>query len=320
MTIDTQLRTFQFDCSTVTVYDFDFKIFRESDLKITLTDNEENTTLLELGTDYTITIFDSKTGIITSPNGVDTYRPTVGGRITLTQAYPNCVIKGERCMDILQPMDIPEDGYFPEDLIENAFDRACMISQQLMAIILDNEESVNDKFSLLESRIQEFENSIIGAIHTISNSVALEHSDIAQFKYDTTQVVNGLKDDISEYDAKIDDALEDMAEFKEDIINFEREMRRNYPNDAVKEIEGVGINAVKEGNKVTLRPTTYIYEQATPSDTWVIEHNLGKCPHVTLIDQYGKVFGAEREYPEGEELNKIIVHTNGATTGKALLN
>lgn len=67
-------------------------------------------------------------------------------------------------------------------------------------------------------------------------------------------------------------------------------------------------------------PTTYIYEQAIASDTWVIEHNLNKMPSITLIDQFGKEFDAEKEYPTGYETTKVIIHLNGATTGKALLN
>lgn len=66
--------------------------------------------------------------------------------------------------------------------------------------------------------------------------------------------------------------------------------------------------------------TPFIFEQSVASDTWVVEHNLGRVPSITLVDQYGKVFRAEREYPIGYETTKVIIYLSGATTGKVLLN
>lgn len=62
---------------------------------------------------------------------------------------------------------------------------------------------------------------------------------------------------------------------------------------------------------------TYIHEQGTASDTWVIEHNLDKYPSVTLVDSAGTQFQGRVEYIDE---NNCIVYMNGATKGKAYLN
>ena len=61
----------------------------------------------------------------------------------------------------------------------------------------------------------------------------------------------------------------------------------------------------------------FVYEQGVASDTWVIEHNLGKYPSVSLVDSAGTQFDADVEY---NDENTCTVRMNGATTGKAFLN
>ena len=62
---------------------------------------------------------------------------------------------------------------------------------------------------------------------------------------------------------------------------------------------------------------TFVFEQGISSDTWVIEHNLGKHPAVTVIDTAGTVFTASVEYNSD---NVCTVYINGATKGRAFLN
>ena len=59
------------------------------------------------------------------------------------------------------------------------------------------------------------------------------------------------------------------------------------------------------------------FEQGIASDTWVIEHNLGKFPSIFVVDSAGNVVeGAERYIDE----NTIEIRFNGAFKGKAYLN
>ena len=70
-------------------------------------------------------------------------------------------------------------------------------------------------------------------------------------------------------------------------------------------------------SKVIISDKTYTHEQGISSDTWVIEHNLGKHPSVTVVDTAGTVFTASVEYNSD---NVCTVYINGATKGKAYLN
>lgn len=60
------------------------------------------------------------------------------------------------------------------------------------------------------------------------------------------------------------------------------------------------------------------FEQGIASDTWVIEHNLGKKPSITVVDSADSVIGIFKADYDGE--NKVTLRFNGAFTGKAYLN
>ena len=62
---------------------------------------------------------------------------------------------------------------------------------------------------------------------------------------------------------------------------------------------------------------TFVYEQASASDTWIITHNLGKHPSCTVADSSNNVFTPAIHY---DSENQITITMNGATTGKAYLN
>lgn len=68
----------------------------------------------------------------------------------------------------------------------------------------------------------------------------------------------------------------------------------------------------------TLKTVThYVHEQGVASDIWVINHNLGKMPSITITDSAGNVVeGAERYIDE----NTVEIRFNGAFKGKAYLN
>lgn len=77
------------------------------------------------------------------------------------------------------------------------------------------------------------------------------------------------------------------------------------------------IGAITGLEEALNRLDTFIYEQAIASDTWEIEHNLGRFPSVEVVDTAGnKFFPAVQWINE----NKLIITMNGATKGKAFLN
>lgn len=61
----------------------------------------------------------------------------------------------------------------------------------------------------------------------------------------------------------------------------------------------------------------YVFEILTPQSEWIIEHNLGKYPSVTLTDNDGNVFFGNIQYLD---LNTVKITFKKAITGKAFLN
>lgn len=63
---------------------------------------------------------------------------------------------------------------------------------------------------------------------------------------------------------------------------------------------------------------TFTFEQGIPSDTWVIQHNLGRNPSVTVVDSAGAV-----QIPDDinyDTDNQITVKFLGSFAGRAFLN
>lgn len=62
---------------------------------------------------------------------------------------------------------------------------------------------------------------------------------------------------------------------------------------------------------------TFVYEQAIASNSWTIEHYLGKKPSVTVVDSADNVIYPAVHYIDE---NSCVVTFNAATKGKAYLN
>ena len=138
------------------------------------------------------------------------------------------------------------------------------------------------------------------------NAVQEIYDDNEIFKHNMTEQQSDFEDSITTQQAGFETSITNQQNNFEDSITTRQ---NNYETNLTNKF-----NILKRG------VTTYVHTQAEASDTWVIEHNLNKMPSITLIDQFGKEFDAEKEYPTGYETTKVIIHLNGATTGKALLN
>lgn len=62
---------------------------------------------------------------------------------------------------------------------------------------------------------------------------------------------------------------------------------------------------------------TYTHVQGTASDEWIIPHNLGKHPSITVVDSAGTVVGCEKRFLDD---NTIIAKFGSPFKGKAYLN
>ena len=91
----------------------------------------------------------------------------------------------------------------------------------------------------------------------------------------------------------------------------------NYIESGKAELEPLVLRAEVAADKAELYASTFVFEQGVASDTWEIEHNLGKKPSVTIVDSANNVITPEVEYVDD---NNVVVLRNGATTGYAYLN
>ncbi len=65
------------------------------------------------------------------------------------------------------------------------------------------------------------------------------------------------------------------------------------------------------------KTTTYIHYQTSPSNNWIINHNLTKYPSVTIVDSAGNVVIGDVKYIDNNTINVVFV---GTFSGIAYLN
>lgn len=62
---------------------------------------------------------------------------------------------------------------------------------------------------------------------------------------------------------------------------------------------------------------TYVYDQDTPSDEWVIQHNLDRYPSATVVDSAGSTIICDVQY---DTVDQITIQFSAAFSGRAYLN
>ena len=82
-------------------------------------------------------------------------------------------------------------------------------------------------------------------------------------------------------------------------------------------IGGEGIDVEYQGDTMRLRKKTYEYAQTTPAREWVINHNLGMFPSVSVIDSAGSSVCGEVKYIDEDN---VALAFSGEFSGKAYLN
>lgn len=79
-------------------------------------------------------------------------------------------------------------------------------------------------------------------------------------------------------------------------------------------LSNANISDVQTGDK------NFVFNQPTPSATWVIDHHLGKQPSVFIEDEDGNDVDASVELPVGMETSRVIITFLEPIAGKATLN
>lgn len=65
------------------------------------------------------------------------------------------------------------------------------------------------------------------------------------------------------------------------------------------------------------KTTTYIYNQIVPSSTWIITHNLGRYPSISIVDSAGNEVIGDVQYIDN---NTVKISFTVAFSGTAYLN
>lgn len=117
-----------------------------------------------------------------------------------------------------------------------------------------------------------------------------------------------------------------------DRIQFRRDTPANWSaaNPVLAEGEAgwvIGTRELKIGNGVTpwndlpflsaAVDANYLHEQAIASDTWTINHLLGKYPSVTIVDSAGDEVEGNVNHIS---TNQVVVTFSAAFSGRAFLN
>jgi len=75
-----------------------------------------------------------------------------------------------------------------------------------------------------------------------------------------------------------------------------------------------------QGQTGTGGDLTYVHYQSQASDTWLVIHNLGKRPNVTVEDSGGNEVVGNVQNDITDPMNKLTIFFTAAFGGKAFLN
>jgi hypothetical protein len=80
---------------------------------------------------------------------------------------------------------------------------------------------------------------------------------------------------------------------------------------------GNNTEVVDNGRDIRINTTSYTHSQDSPSDKWVIQHNLNKYPSVAIVDSAGSIVFGEVKY---DSPNQLTISFVAPFCGKAHLN
>lgn len=88
------------------------------------------------------------------------------------------------------------------------------------------------------------------------------------------------------------------------------------PDDGISVIQVTGV-ATGRWVKISDKFENYVHDQAVPSATWIVNHNLGKFASVTVVDTANDEVIGSVSY---NGLNQVTITFSSAVSGKAYLN
>lgn len=309
-------KTLQDGNGSTVAFDFTFKIFKDSDLKVYKITKEtgEMGDPLVLNTDYTVTI--NKVG--------------EGGTVTFTTAPTTAQQVGiYRIIDITQPANIPTDTEYVEKTLENALDRACMISQQL-------QEAVSRCIAIPEfaDMTKEEGESIYKDVDVDLPPPVAEN--VLAWNEDATGLVNyDVKQDIQDFEDEVNGAIDDFksdvntaisdarTEFAQQITTFETEVGteianfENTINQTISEVSEAAekINELEEAVQTAIDKADEATQQATTAQTAATnattQANKAEAIATEMEENYAAITDFVTSFPPAENLTTWATLNDG---------
>ena len=224
-------------CGTLTHFEFGFKVFKDEDLIVSLMNPEtQELTALTLNEDYTVSIS----------------RINDGGAIELTETHEGCSLYAYRNIEIIQPHDIPTEGYFPESTIENALDRGIMIDQQQQEH-LDRCIAIPGTSSFLGV-------NVLLPVPKPGNTLAWSEDGKSLENFDVKGSNDEFKSDVNN---SITEIRSDMSSFKNDVNNSITDFKTDVDNKIIEVSEAATkINELEGAVQTATNSATIAKEQA----------------------------------------------------------
>ena len=294
-------KTLQDGDGVTVAFDFSFKIFKETDLRVYKITKETGETgdPLVLNTDYTVTI--NKVGD--------------GGTVTFTVAPTVDEQAGiYRVIDITQPANIPVDTEYVEKTIENALDRACMIDQQLQEqvdravktptfsnitdVIFDTPQDGKATYWEVEDNVATLKNCETNPDDLVEevDSIRDDCEDLKGDCSDLKDKCEDIKDDISDL---VNAVLGEIPE-AEDLTYWARNDEGDLVNMPLKSFEAYNTpfitNAGAEHQKVIIKgPVFALLELQDSTKKYYIQKNNVTLDVVSALDT-GSALTAGKDY------------------------
>lgn len=114
--------------------------------------------------------------------------------------------------------------------------------------------------------------------------------------------------------------MTNLVDYKMYFLGFEEKSTISKTSELINDGDGASPFITEEILNTTIdsnKDKNYYHDQAIPSDTWAIVHNLGKKPSVTVIDTAGTEVEGEVKHIS---LNEVKIMFSAAFSGNATLN
>lgn len=153
----------------------------------------------------------------------------------------------------------------------------------------------------------------------------LEEYSVILMKNSAYLFAKSIIDELGDGAISIEGLADFLVENKKagDLIVFDGEVWKNVPKSALNLSEmnnDAGFIKAADLPSIVDADKNYTHIQGVASNSWEIQHNLGKMPTVTVVDSAYTVVEGMVVYDKDDPLNKLTINFNAVFSGVATLN